>query len=121
MSLRRVLTATGLAACAAAAMVTAPTPAAAASAYVLCRNLNSYPTGFSAYECELVVSGGIPAGQVWSGPRLNSDSNGSSLATGTCRQVTAQYAYYISVRYTVNGTAAVTTSAPFLCPYNGAV
>ena len=69
--------------------------------------------GINTWECDLVDT--APANEVWRGPSLRAGSNGTTVATGTCRPVTPYWAYYITVSYTNAGGARSATSDPFLC------
>lgn len=115
MNARRGLaSALALSALAAGVVLGGSTPAAAGTGFLSCETTSHDPrTNLNTWECDLNDTN--PSGEVWRGPQLHAGSNGTTVATGQCRTVTLQYAYYIEVSYTNDGVATSVTSTPFLC------
>ncbi|NUR63558.1 MAG: hypothetical protein HOV87_33595 [Catenulispora sp.] len=109
-----VTVAVGVATTAATGLLTA-SPAMAGTGTVDCETTYPVP-GTQLFHYECFLSDFNPANEVWRAPALDAGSNGSDTATGVCRTVTIQYAYYPTVNYTVNGTPQ-TASTRFLCSF----
>jgi len=95
--------------------IATPTAAMASTGSVACYTTYHSPTThINTYECDLSAT--HPSAENWVGPGKKAGSDGTTILTGTCRQVAPFYAYYPHVTYLDNGVPSSATSPAWLCP-----